>query len=74
MAAFSKTSLPPIARVGGSADVVVGVRNDTSVASVPRVLLPWRVLPERLPVAEPLKHKASLELKSRRVKRARRRK
>lgn len=74
MSVFSKTSLPPVARVGGSADVVVGVRNDTSIAPVPRVLLPWRVLPARLPIPEPLKHQAIVELKRRRVKRARRRK
>ena len=74
MAAFSKTSLPPVARVGDSADFVVGVRNDTSIAAAPRTLRLWRVVRTLLPTSELVQHQASLELRRRRVKRAQRRK
>ena len=42
MSAFSKTSLPPVARVGDSADIVPGLRIDTSAARIPARLVPLR--------------------------------
>lgn len=39
MSAFSKTSLPPVARVGDSADILSGLRGDTSAARIPTIIL-----------------------------------
>jgi len=62
MSSFSKTSLPAVARVGDSGDIVSGLRSDTSVARPARFLPLKRALPITVP-AEPLLKLKSLAVK-----------
>jgi len=71
MPGFSTTSLPPIARVGDSADIVGGLRRDTSVARPPRFLALKRALPITVP-AEPLLKLESVPVKDARTRSERR--
>jgi len=59
MTAFSRTSLPPIVRLGDSADVAASVRRDTPAALVPRVVRRQILLPE-LTEVKPLKRQGKV--------------
>jgi len=72
MAAFSGTSLPPVVRLGDSADVAYSVESGTSVAWLPKQFAFQLHIPVSKPVVETVKVPQAQLLLRRHSKRQRR--